>query len=85
MSDNQSPLLHNKRHVIYPKNKSVITSSTFVDDINECQRLAKHDHEESNAKYFMKLRLKPGFTPFNIISYYILCFTVGVVLQFLTV
>jgi hypothetical protein len=47
--------------------------------------LAKQAQDEINAKYFMKLRLKPGFTPFNIVSYYILCFTVGVVVQFLTV
>jgi hypothetical protein len=33
----------------------------------------------------MKLLLKPGFTAFNVISYYILAFTIAVVIPFITV
>ena len=33
----------------------------------------------------MKLLLKPGFTAFNVIAYYILAFTIAVVIQFITV
>jgi hypothetical protein len=38
-----------------------------------------------NSKSFLKLSLKPGFTGFNVVTYYILIFTVGVILQFITV
>ncbi len=83
-TDNQSPIIE-KRQQMHPSTHSIVTSTTFVDDENEFQRLAKLAQDEINAKYFMRLRLKQGFTPFNIITYYILCFTIGVVLQFLTV
>ena len=68
-----------------PNTQSTVTSTTILDEERELLRFGQLANEQLNSTVFMKLRLKPGFTPFNIICYYILCFTIGLVLQFLTV
>lgn len=75
---------HPNRHASANNTYSISSAMTGADfDTNS--RLALLIRQEAESKVFLRLKLKPLISPFHVVCYYLMMFTMGILLQFIMV
>ena len=64
----------NNRHAS-AKNVYSISSTVTGTEVESPSRIADLIREEADSRVFLKLKLKPLITPFHVICYYVMIFT----------